>query len=54
MNIIKDFGCPNHGTTYLSIFFDDLHDKLYERCTKDGCEFQREHTERRKEDRRKL
>lgn len=48
-----DVGCPDHGTKYLSIFFDDLHDKLYERCTQNGCTFSRPHPERRKEERRR-
>jgi hypothetical protein len=42
-------GCPKHGRTYLSLFFNDLEDKLYEHCTVSGCEFSVEHKNRRKE-----
>lgn len=40
-------GCPKHGKTYLSLFFNDLEDKLYERCTIQDCDFQKEHKNRR-------
>lgn len=46
-NNIHDVGCPRHGNTYLSIVLNDMEDKLYERCTIEGCDFYREHKDRR-------
>ena len=43
-----DMGCPRHGEKYLSVYFDDLRDMLKEHCTVRGCNFEREHVERRK------
>lgn len=45
MQRITDFGCPEHGTLFLSIYLNDLEDKLYEHCTK--CDFKRPHKDRR-------
>jgi hypothetical protein len=51
--MVKDFGCPDHGKEFLSICLNELEDKLYEHCTISGCNFKREHPDRRKEERRK-
>ena len=41
-------GCPKHGMEFLSVTFNDLTDKIVERCTVRNCNFEQAHFDRRK------